>query len=435
VTPRPPQASRPGTSSGPSSGSGRGGRRPILAPIIALLGLIVIAAGSLWTVSVFGLTDAVTDPTQPPHVEVTPDPSGVMPSSAIATPTPTPHATIVITPPPDRTAEIVGQILFSKDDDIYRATGKGDIQVVTRGGKAVNTAPTWTPDGKRIVFVQTREKQVDAPYQGKLVKYTFFYPNIVSIPAEGGDVKTIYESLFPLDGGTWHRWVLQPAVSPDGNTIALVSDGVDGYGDVMLSTMTIKGGALKQIAGVPEADAQGHNDPAWSPDGKQLAFTYNSGKGQVGTPKIGIYTLKTGKTVLLKPGYANPSWSPDGRVIAAERTTGTGRDIVLLDVDSGTEIVRLSNDGDSFAPTFSPNGDQIAFLRRKGLGVDLWIMTLDPANGYSRLEAKAVTQDGGLDAQSPPSWFIPEDQRKPVATPAPASTDAPDGEAEASPAP
>ena len=72
---------------------------------------------------------------------------------------------------------------------------------------------------------------------------------------------------------------------------------------------------------------------------------------------------------LLREGYANPSWSPDGRWIAAERTSGTGRDIVILDPESGAEVARLTNDGDSFAPTFSPNGNQIAFLRRKGLGV------------------------------------------------------------------
>jgi Tol biopolymer transport system component len=70
-------------------------------------------------------------------------------------------------------------------------------------------------------------------------------------------------------------------------------------------------------------------------------------------PKIGLYNVKTGKTNLLKGGYANPSWSPDGRVIVAERTDGNGRDIVIIDPRNGAEIVRLTNDGNSFAPVLA----------------------------------------------------------------------------------
>lgn len=429
MTHRSPQASRPAPPPAPSGTPRRGGRQPILAPIIAFVGLIAMAAGSLWTVSVFGLTDAAADPTEPPVAVVTPDASGVIPSVAVVTPTPTAHPTIIITPPPDRTAEVIGKIVFSAyNGDLYVATGKGEIAPIkgaTTGESRANSAPTWTPDGRRIVYVQTRQKQVQAPYNGRLAKYTFFYPVIMSVAAEGGDAKVIYDSTFRLGGGTWHRWVLQPAVSPDGQTIAVVTDGVDGYGDVTLGTISMRGTGLRQLPNVPSVEAQGHNDPDWSPDGRRIAFTYNNRSGTTGTPKIGIHTVRSGRTELLRQGYANPSWSPDGRVIAAERTTGTGRDIVILDPDNGTEIARLTNDGDSFAPRFSPNGDQIAFLRRKGLDVDLWIMTLDPVNGYTRLDLKQVTNDGALDAESPPAWFIPEDQRTPLATPAAAVTPEP----------
>ena len=443
MTQRPPQATRPAPSpQAPRNASGAG-RPPLIAPIIALIGLIAIATGSLLTVQLFGLTDTAAEPTETPFVELTPDPStGVLPSVVEITPTPTPHSTIIIAAPPDRTAEVVGTILISKQGDIYTATGMGNLDPVqgTRTGDArYNTAPTWLPGGKRFLYVQTIEREVQAPYDGRLAKYTFFYPNIMSVSAKGGDPKLVYESIYNSGGGKWHRWVLQPDVSPDGETIAVVTDGNDGVGDVLLGLLSIRGTNLRQLNDVPAIDAQGHNDPDWSPDGRRLAFTYNNRRGSIGTPKIGIYTPRTGRTVLLKAGYANPSWSPDGGVIAAERTDGTGRDIVILDPDNGAEIARLTNDGNSFAPTFSPNGDQIAFLRRKGLTVNLWILTLDPANGYTRTDMKPVTEDlQGLDAESPPSWFIPEELRKPLITPAPDSlpTSAPSAgpDAEASPA-
>jgi len=47
--------------------------------------------------------------------------------------------------------------------------------------------------------------------------------------------------------------------------------------------MTIKGAQLRQINGIPSVDAQGHNDPDWSPDGKRIAFTYDNRSGGVGT--------------------------------------------------------------------------------------------------------------------------------------------------------
>jgi len=410
---RPPQqATRQERPARPGSRGPRAPRPPVIAPAISAVGVIALLVGSWLAIAVWGPSGGSAEPTEAPLAFGTPDASGNLPEEPVATATP--RATIVITPPPERTAEVIGQILFTKGGDIYRVTGKGDIQALTR--KGLDSAPSWTPDGKRIVFVETRDKTVQAPWEGRLAKYRFFYPNIMSIAADGSDRKQIYESIFPSGGGQWHSWVLQPDVSPDGERIAVVSDGKDGYGEVVLHTMSSDGGRL-QALDLEVIDAQGHNDPDWSPDGKRIAFTYNIRSGQIGTPKIGIVTVRSEKMELLREGYANPSWSPDGRWIAAERTTGTGRDIVILDPESGAEVARLTNDGDSFAPTFSPNGNQIAFLRRKGLGVDLWVLTLDPARGFTRLEQKPVTEDGGLDAESPPSWFIPEELIVPMATP------------------
>ena len=204
-----------------------------------------------------------------------------------------------------------------------------------------------------------------------------------------------------------------------------VNDCISCYQPIVLATMTTSGTKLTNL-NVRTANSLGHNDPEWSPNGKQIAFTYNKHDGADGAPRIGIVTVASGKLNLLKPGYANPSWSPDGSTIAAERATATGRDVVILDPGTGAELARLTNDGDSFAPVWSPNGDQIAFLHRAGLGVDLEIMTLSiDTGGITLVSTKPVTQDGSLDATSTPAWFIPAADRKPppqppaVATPGP----------------
>jgi Tol biopolymer transport system component len=399
-----PQASRPGPeSTAPAEpGSARG---PIIAPLIALAGLVVVAAISLFTVNVLGVSGGTA-------AEPTLDPDGGLAVEG-------PASTSVITPPPDRKATVVGTIAFSKDGDLYTVTGT-DAPKRLQGTRGRDSAPTWMPNGNRIVFIETRTKTVQAPYDGRLAKYTFYYPNVMSIDANGGDRSLIHESMFPLGGGQWHRWVLQPDVSPDGRTIALVSDGKDGYDEVLLSLMSIRGQDLRQVQAARYIEGQGHNDPEWSPDGTKIAYTYNNQSGQIGVPRIAIWDVGSDREPRqLRGRYANPSWSPDGRFLAAERTDGSGRDIVILDVQNGSEVVRLTNDGDSFSPTFSPAGDQVAYLHRDGLDVDLWIMTLDPARGYELLERKPVTEDGSLDAASPPAWFIPPDQlAAPVEAPA-----------------
>ena len=128
--------------------------------------------------------------------------------------------------------------------------------------------------------------------------------------------------------------------------------------------------------GAPNIGALGDNDPAWSPDGRLIAFTHNRGQSNDGAPSLSIHNRRTGKTKALKTGYAHPSWAPDGSWLAAELTTGTGRDIVLLDAARGDERARLTTDGDSFAPVVSPDGDQVAYLRRDGPDIDLRVATL-----------------------------------------------------------
>ncbi|MEA2612157.1 MAG: hypothetical protein QOI52_116, partial [Chloroflexota bacterium] len=122
---------------------------------------------------------------------------------------------------------------------------------------------------------------------------------------------------------------------------------------------------------------------------------------------------------LTAPGYMQPSYSPDGRYMAATRTTALGTDIVILDAGNGAQLMRVTDDGASFAPTWSPAGDGIAFLHIVGQTVDLRLARLDgAAPAWSVKDMLNLTEVSGLDAASRPDWYIPT-ELLPAATPQP----------------
>lgn len=147
----------------------------------------------------------------------------------------------------------------------------------------------------------------------------------------------------------------------------------------------------------------------------------------MGTPRIGILTLKGAKLRFLTGGgYAQPSWSPDGRFLAAVHTTGDGRDIVIVRVKDGEVVDRLTADGRSFAPAWSPDGSGIAYLNITREGVDLRLLLLEPpavaGDAPTLRDDIALTADSQLDPGSRPSWFIP-----PELLPTPPPSAAPTG--------
>ena len=122
----------------------------------------------------------------------------------------------------------------------------------------------------------------------------------------------------------------------------------------------------------------GHQDPAWRPDGKRLAYVGNDRDGAKGTPRIYVYTPETKKArAVTGPGYLHPAWSPDGRYLAATRTSAFGTDVVILDAASGAELLRLTDDGDSWAPVLVAGRRPVAYLHVAGQVVDLRMVQLE----------------------------------------------------------
>jgi Tol biopolymer transport system component len=155
-----------------------------------------------------------------------------------------------------------------------------------------------------------------------------------------------------------------------------------------------------------------------------LLFVRNGRDGARGAPVIYRYDTEEDKVAALTgPGYLEPSYSPDGRFIAATRTSPLGTDVVILHGSRGTELLRVTGDGRSWAPVWSPAGDAIAFLHIEGQSVDLQLARISRTDGtWSVVETIPLTDVSGLDAASRPDWYVPPEE---LPTPTPPPTAAP----------
>jgi Tol biopolymer transport system component len=161
-----------------------------------------------------------------------------------------------------------------------------------------------------------------------------------------------------------------PALSPDGRRIAFLSSrsrlAVDLY--VADAGTGAHAKALTRSSVDPHFESLQFLASAgsWAPDNVRLAVaTVRRGRGG-----IAIFDTTTGRVLrevpFTSPGEIfNPAWSPDGRSIAFAGQTGGFTNLYLLDVASGT--IRPLTD-DAFAdlqPVWSPDSHRIAFVTER----------------------------------------------------------------------
>lgn len=384
----------------------RGARGPIagpipIAPVLSLAGLVLVAIVSLGLVG--GSLPALPGGNGS---------NGNGDGGPVRTPTP---SNVVITDP---RADVPGSILFVKSGNIWIQEGDTARQL-TDGG--ADSMPAWSPDGQFVYFIRTASQDGRWPSGGIVRTYQLDVPRLVRMPADGsGEPEVLLVGRLRRSGNVWSYFLRQPAVSPDGTTVAVVTDGPDPTtSDIVVKLFELEGGDLTD-PGLPETRSLGHQDPAWSPDGSLLAFVRANREGARGTPVIMRYNPATGRAAnITGPGYMAPAWSPDGRYLAATRTSNFGTDVVILDARNGAELLRLTNDERSFNPVWSPAGDAVTFLKVQHGVVDLWVVPLQGSGpSWTAGEPLPMTLLAGLEAKSRPAWFIPADQLPPP-TPTP----------------
>ena len=254
--------------------------------------------------------------------------------------------------------------------------GEGEVYVMNADGTGLTNlsndpagdhAPVWSPDGSRIAFVSRRDGNAE----------------IYVVDADGTGATNLTNNPVWDYGPTW---------SPDGSHIAFVSDR--DYEPPLMPD-----GHPHEIY-VMKADGSGQTrltiravmseDPAWSPDGPQIAFVAR----MFGESKIYVMNADgTGQTRVLTStcdvshacGVGGPlSWSADGSRIAFTWYRDGNGEIYVMNAD-GTGLTNLTqNPAEDQEPTWSPDGSQIAFVSDRDGNDEIYVMNAD-GTGQTRL--------------------------------------------------
>lgn len=200
--------------------------------------------------------------------------------------------------------------------------------------KSPISAYQWSPDSKRLALVMTErdEPETDAARPGStpappkpivIDRYRFKQDVIGYVTAKARSRIYLYDiasgKAEPLTGGAEYEEQL-PAWSPDGTTIAFVSNRDANWERTANTDVWVAdaqpGSALRKLTVHPGADG---GRLAWSPDGSLVAYTQGSDPRYNfhSTPRLAVASAAGGAARLLAEtldrGVSSPRFSEDGR--------------------------------------------------------------------------------------------------------------------------
>ena len=291
--------------------------------------------------------------------------------------------------------EAQAQITFMSDRDgnfeIYVMDNDGKNQRRLTNNGHIDSSPSWSPDGKRIVFFCNRDGHV----RGDRPELPTF--DIYVMDADGRNQQKL--TNYPHDD-------VSPSWSPDGKRIAFTRNK-DEHFNSDIYVMDADGGNQQRLTENRGDDVS----PSWSPDGKRIVFSSDRDGHFIGefgiTSEIFLMDADGENQHRLTENRKNdesPSWSPDGKRIAFSsdrKGDFANYDIYVMDADGRNQQRLIENRGDDVSPSWSPDGKRIAFSsdREEDGSKDIYVMDADGEN--PRNLTKNHQNDFG------PAWFNP----------------------------
>ena len=247
-----------------------------------------------------------------------------------------------------------GLIAFDAGGDLFASNPDGSGLVRLTSGPEFDLFATYAPDGTLIAF-ESQQKD--------------FSFDVFVMPAEGGARMPVIEGLAETGSIAW---------SPDSRHVAVAARPVGEDGSQIVIAAIDDPGAVR-LGGADVFES----DPAWSPDGRRIAFHRTAPCCGESLDSLWVIDVDGSNAHEIAPGIwdsrvpemvghsrsnpggrAQPTWSADGRRLAfLARGVGDRRDVYVVDAD-GRNLRNVSNSPEEEnRVAWSPDGTRLAFLR------------------------------------------------------------------------
>jgi dipeptidyl aminopeptidase/acylaminoacyl peptidase len=259
-------------------------------------------------------------------------------------------------------------------------TTGGPARQLTFGDRG-ERSPQWSPDGNELAFIAARGTGADTR------------PQVWSLPLAGGEARPLTQAAGGVDSYAWSpdgariAYVSLDTLSSAEQARQRRRDDAQVYEEHQrLAHVWVIDLETKRAVQVGHGDFTVRGSPQWSPDGSRLAFAGHA------TPMIrdlrgGIWIAAADSSSLTRVAdvqrpyqalLTQPAWSPDGRMLAYTTMAAADsiapdsmihvalghRHLVLLDVATGA--ARAAHDPtldlDVTAVQWSPDGQRLLFV-------------------------------------------------------------------------
>ena len=266
----------------------------------------------------------------------------------------------------DRNRERVGGTVQDREvKEVYVSDYDGANSRRITTNRQLNITPVWSPDARSVAYTSYRRGYPD-------LFVALIYEGIQQEPTKGGTqnwlpmfspdgTRIVFTSsrdgnaelyVINRDGSNLRRLTNHPAIdttptwSPTGTQIAFTSDRA---GQPQIYVVGADGLNLRRLT-----TAESYADrPTWSPAPfNEIAFTARTGPGY----DVKVYDLATGVTRQITFGEGSnesPAYSPNGRHLAFTSTRG-GRGVQIFTIGrDGRGVKQVTRDGNNYTPSWS----------------------------------------------------------------------------------
>lgn len=238
-------------------------------------------------------------------------------------------------------------------EDVYVMDADGaNVRALTHDGHSHDA--TWSPDGDHVLYVHDAALQTPMPNEQR--EFVSHHPiELYVMNRDGSGSRLLWKSEFPIFGAAW---------SPDGKVLA-VSTATKVPANASEDDPMRSGLFLLSSDGhsAPRMLVRDALTPAWSPDGKQLAFSKERPKGQWTIHLVGADGSNDRQLTEPPLTAGSPVWSPDGTLIAFDAFADPRHQQVFVMQPDGShrrQITTISN-WSCGHPSWSSEGRRIVF--------------------------------------------------------------------------